>query len=211
MEYSNPSNQAESPATEGDELLNDLSKELDEVKNKMDDLAAGKAMAEMSIKEMQSSIASLASTVANVASQSQPGSDSTVPPEEDIECLSGGDDATAWAFGVTVKGKVVTIQAGQVRIDGMAVNPVNFDIAKTTLTISGTSSYVFIVVKMVMLNGYPELVYIADTLPAGSNDTIYRGLVRLKYVVTGDKYMPDPPAYILHRGNVHWTVPLAFA
>jgi hypothetical protein len=120
---------------------------------------------------------------------------------------SSGDKAKAWAFGATVTGKSLTVQAGRVTIDGTTYK---WDVAKYTADISGptTRAYPHIVLPRDLSSDPAIQVFNAIQDPTSS--TIYRELARFVSDDGGTTWRADGDGYILHRGNWHLQAPIVF-
>jgi hypothetical protein len=121
--------------------------------------------------------------------------------------ISSGEGSAAWAFGCSVSGSELTVQAGRITIDGTIYK---WDLAKYIGNISGPTTYAYPhIVLSRNLSSDPSIA-VFDSIQDPTNSTVYKELVRLVSNDGGLNWRSDGDGYILHRGNWHITAPIVF-
>lgn len=124
--------------------------------------------------------------------------------EEDAE-IAPEDDPQYYAFGGTVQGNQVTIQAGLIVIQGNR----KLDYAGATYTATG--SYCYPTVKIPITDPESFTIEMLAYLATPDSTNYYRPLIRLREEPVGSgKYVVDGKGYIYHRGIIDLTNPLVF-
>lgn len=120
-----------------------------------------------------------------------------------------GDNAEDWAFGVTVAGNQVTVQAGAIYVQGHK----RHDFAKATGTATGEYCWPTIRIPVAFPLLTPPTLQMLAALPDPDTTYIYIPLVRLvctSYPTDESSYSTDGDGHILHRGNIQLGNPLVF-
>ena len=191
----------------GGEDTTDLKQEIEELNNRMDDLAAAKGIVDMAMREMQQAIAEL--KIDKLATIDPPsGFDFHTPTEEEQECLGGGGDSPSdWAFGVSlVSATQVDIQAGNIGVIGSSVK---WAVDKLSgFDISG-SEYSYVSVSGEFNAGFAPEFVVTSAYPVQTGSKWYKPLARFKS--SGGVYSTDGDGWILHRGDFQLNAPVAWA